>query len=93
MSDRIQVGTFLKRNLFLPPDAAVPNAESEKEEDETNIQAQTAAEESSVKVLLTFNHLAQTTMITVSHSLLLLPPAFLSHRCLGASKSTLSTLM
>lgn len=39
-----------KNDLSPPPDTAVPNAEIEKEEDESSGQAQTPAEESSVKV-------------------------------------------
>lgn len=49
-----------KKDFLPPPDTAVPNAEIEKEEDESSSQAQTPAEESSVTVPPVFNPPVQT---------------------------------
>lgn len=50
-SASIPVGIVLARNYPAPaPDAAVSSTDAEKEEDENSFQAQTAAEEGSVKV-------------------------------------------
>lgn len=87
----IHVCTFFQ--VLQPPDAAVPNTEIEKEEEESSSQAQTPAEESGVKVRAWFYSPGTGMSSPPQASGLILPPCLVVSRCPSALKYTPSTPM
>lgn len=92
----VQARSKKKKEFSPPPDTAVPITEIEKEEEESSSQAQTPAEESTVKVRPVFNPPVQTATPSSDARFCLTiypPPCLPVSRCPSALKFTPSTPM